>query len=299
MSRKPSHSPHTEHRRDRRRSPSRGGTGEHPPRYGNTTNATTPVRPNPRTRQRLSQNLLTDHAVAAAIVRYADVGRQESVIEVGPGEGILTRALARNGNRITAYELDPRYAKRLAATYRNNPDVTCHHRDFLTVTPPSEAFSVVANIPYSRTNAIVGWCLDASAMTSATLVTQWEYARKRTGDYGRWSRLTVLSWPRHEWRLLGRIDRRRFRPVPRVDSGILRIERRDEPLLSPRLYRLYEELVMAGFIGTGGDLHHSLRGMARASRLRKALAQADIHPGVPVGYIRPGQWVRLARALGR
>ena len=62
------------------------------------------------------------------------------------------------------------------------------------------------NIPYSITSKIVDWCLRAPELTSATLTTQLEYARKRTGDYGSWTRLTVLTWPRHHWRLLARVD---------------------------------------------------------------------------------------------
>lgn len=297
MARQNSRSHHTAgKRKDRFTKRSRGGAGEQRPLRTGGHNATPSARINQR--KKLSQNFLTDPRIAAAVVRQAEVGGSRLVLEIGPGQGILTKALARKCRRVTAYELDPKYARRLDAAYRDEPGVTCHHRDFLTVKAPQEAFSVVANIPYSRTNAIVYWCLEAPTLESATLITQWEYARKRSGDYGRWSRLTVLSWPRYDWRLLGRIDRRKFHPVPRIDSGILRIDRRGRPLLSGEQLRRYEELVMLGFTGVGGDLYGSLRRAVPANRLRKALAGADINPGVPVGYVSPTQWLRLTDAIG-
>jgi 23S rRNA (adenine-N6)-dimethyltransferase len=248
-------------------------------------------------RRRLSQNFLTDPKVAAFIVRLSEVSRDDLVVEPGPGPGMLTRALLRKCGRVTAYEIDPRYAARLADIYRTDPRMRCMHQDFLTAHPPREPFSVVANIPYSRTNAIVDWCLSAPTMTSATLVTQWEYARKRTGDYGRWSRLTVLHWPRFDWRLAARIDRREFEPVPRVDSAVLRLIRRPEPLLTGRELDHHRRLVMLGFTGVGGDLYSSLRREVPDRLLRRAFTESDVDRRTPVGHVSPTEWVDLVRWL--
>ena len=79
----------------------------------------------------------------------------------------------------------------------------------------------------SGTAALVDRCLRAPALTDATLLTQLEYARKRPGDHGSWTRLTVLTRPRYAWRLIGRVGRHSFRPVPRVDAGIVRVARLD------------------------------------------------------------------------
>src|SRR5262249_4800634 len=130
--------------------------------------------------------------------------------------------------------------------------------DFLAAPPPGTPFAVVGNIPYALTSAVVGWCLAAGRLTSATLLTQLEYARKRTGDYGRWSRLTIETWPRYHWGLAGRIPRTAFRPVPAVDGGILRLTRRPVPLVPDASLHDYRELVRLGFGGVGGSLHASL-----------------------------------------
>ncbi|MFE0920620.1 ribosomal RNA small subunit methyltransferase A [Streptomyces nigra] len=139
---------------------------------------------------------------------------------------------------------------------------------------------------------------DAPHLTDATLLTQLEYARKRTGDYGSWTRLTVLTWPRHEWRLAGRVGRRSFRPVPRVDAGIVRIERRRTPLLAPGADAGWRELVELGFSGAGGSLHASLRRARPRRRVDAAFRAAGLDRDVLVGEVPPWTWLRLHEVLG-
>jgi 23S rRNA (adenine-N6)-dimethyltransferase len=155
----------------------------------------------------------------------------------------------------------------------------------------------VGNIPYARTADIVRWCLAAPALTGAVMVTQLEYARKRTGGYGRWSRLTVLTWPEWSWSLAGRIDRGRFHPRPRVDAGILVLRRRAEPLVAPEHRHAYRSLVELGFEGVGGSLQASLRRAHPARRVAAALRAAGVAPDAPVGAVSPDQWLTVFDAL--
>ena len=145
------------------------------------------------------QNLLTAPDAVRRLVDAAQLEPVEVVVEVGSGRGHLTAALARRCRRVIAYEVDPV----LAAALPGRGDVTVRVADFLAAAPPAEPFTVVGNIPYALTSAVVDWCLHAPGLTAATLLTQLEYARKRTGDYGRWSRLTILTWPSVGWRLAG------------------------------------------------------------------------------------------------
>ncbi|MEC3891487.1 ErmE/ErmH/ErmO/ErmR family 23S rRNA (adenine(2058)-N(6))-methyltransferase [Nocardiopsis sp. LDBS1602] len=249
-------------------------------------------------RRRLSQNFLTDPATARRVVRIARPAPDSTVVEVGPGDGALTRFLVREAGRVIAYEIDPTLAARLTERYRERaPDVRIVRGDFTRARPPRSPFSVVGNIPYSRTADIVRWCLNAPGLTSATFITQWEYARKRTGAYGRWTLLTVLTWPEWSWSLVGRIGRERFRPVPRVDAGVLVLRRREEPLLPREDLREYRRLVEIGFGGVGGSLSASLRRAYPARRVASALREAGVDPSAPVGLVAPDRWVALVRSL--
>ncbi|MDA0565560.1 ErmE/ErmH/ErmO/ErmR family 23S rRNA (adenine(2058)-N(6))-methyltransferase [Streptomonospora sp. S1-112] len=248
-------------------------------------------------RRRYSQNFLTDPAVARAVVRASGVGPADTVWEVGAGEGMITRHLLPACAHLTAYEIDPRLAATLRRRFGGRVRVV--RADFRTAHPPSAPFHVVGNIPYAITAAIVDWCLAAPSLRSATLVTQLEYARKRTGGFGRWSRLTVLHWPRFDWRMGPRIHRDRFTPVPRVDSAVLLLRRRDRPLLPREALGEYRRLVETGFTGVGGSLRASLRTAAPVRRVDAALAWAGVPRGALVAEVSPDQWVRLFAHLHR
>jgi 23S rRNA (adenine-N6)-dimethyltransferase len=157
---------------------------------------TSPITQQNRTRpvpSRTVPELLSDPAAVERILRAARPGPRDLVVEVGAGRGQLTRALAAECGRVLAYEIDPHLAADLAVTCAALRSVTCLPGDFLGVAPPRGPFAVVGNIPWALTAPVVEWCLRAPGLTSATLLTQLEYARKRAGDYGRWSRLTVLT----------------------------------------------------------------------------------------------------------
>ncbi|MCF6523721.1 ErmE/ErmH/ErmO/ErmR family 23S rRNA (adenine(2058)-N(6))-methyltransferase [Streptomyces sp. JJ36] len=251
-----------------------------------------------RRRTTLSQNFLHDPAAVRRIVRAAALAPDDLVVEPGAGEGALTRALARSGRRVVAYELDHRLAAGLPRRLGDlAAGVRVVHGDFLRADPPREPFAVVGNIPYSRTADIVRWCLAAPALTSATLLTQLEYARKRTGGYGRWSLLTVRTWPEYAWRRGPRVGRAAFTPVPRTDSAVLRLVRRPAPLLPYGRLPAYRAFVEHGFTGTGGSLAATLSRRHRPARVRAAFRALGLDPSLPVGLVHPDHWAELFRAL--
>ncbi|ASW56532.1 ErmE/ErmH/ErmO/ErmR family 23S rRNA (adenine(2058)-N(6))-methyltransferase [Plantactinospora sp. KBS50] len=257
-------------------------------------------RPDPRTerdrsRRVLSQNFLADPAALRRIVHAARTGPGDLVLEFGAGPGALTRALSAAGCRVLAYEVDPELAAALAAA--DLPRVLVRPDDFLAAPAPPEPFAVVGNIPWALTARVVDWCLAAPRLRSATLLTQLEYARKRTGDFDRWSRLTILTWPRYRWRLAGRVSRSAFRPVPAVDAGILRLDRRSAPLLPAGELPRYARLVQCGFTGVGGSLHASLRRRYPPGRVDAAFRAARLDRSTPVGRVWPEQWLALHRLL--
>lgn len=250
-----------------------------------------------RSRRVLSQNFLADPSAVARVVRAARPEPDDLLVEVGAGRGQLTRPLAARCRRLVAYEVDPSVTAELAAVCAVLPGVDHRPTDFLAASPPEEPFAVVGNIPWSLTAAVVRWCLAAPRLRAATLLTQLEYARKRTGDYGRWSRLTVATWPEFDWKLAGRVSRTAFRPVPRVDAGILRLDRRPEPLLPVAALPAYRRMVELGFGGVGGSLAASLRTVHPRPRVDGALRAVRLDPATPVGEVWPEQWLVLFRLL--
>ncbi|MEU7633073.1 23S ribosomal RNA methyltransferase Erm [Nocardia sp. NPDC049220] len=248
-------------------------------------------------RKRLSQNFLVDAGAAHLIVRTAGVTADDLVLEIGPGNGMLTRRLLDAAGRIRAYEKDPRYATLLRRRYANDQRIQLFHRDFRDVRAPRAPFAVVANVPFAITTDIVRWCLAARHLTSATLLTQAEFARKHSGDYGWWTELTVSHWPTVSVELGARIGKDSFHPVPRVDAAILRVCARPDPLLPHELIGDYRRVVELGFSGVGGSLAASLRRQFPTHAVRRACAVAEIPLDRPVGLVSPDHWTTLYRAL--
>jgi len=248
-------------------------------------------------RRQLSQNYLRSPEAARQFLTAVRLPPDGLCLEVGAGEGILTTRLAAMTGEVIAYEIDPHLVDRLRARVAGKPNVRVVAGDFLAARPPSRPFQVVGNAPFSLTSPIIDWCLHASRMTAATLITQLEYARKRTGGYGRWSQLTVSTWPQVRWILRGTIPRTEFRPVPRVDAGILRLERRPEPLISPARQGAYRRLVQAGFTGVGGSVQASLRRTYPPDKVAAACANAGVDRRTIVAYVSPDQWIQIFTAL--
>jgi 23S rRNA (adenine-N6)-dimethyltransferase len=244
-----------------------------------------------RTRRVFGQNFLADPLVVQRIVKAADLPSDGLVYEIGAGRGRLTAALTGRQRRVVAYEVDPA----MAAALPSLPGLEIKTEDFLRVRPPAEPFAVVGNIPYALTAAVVDWCLRAETLTTATLLTQLEYARKRTGDYGRWSRLTISTWPVTSWRLAGRIPRTAFRPVPRVDGGVLRLARRPVPLVAD--LTAYRRMVELGFTGVGGSLHATLSRRYGRARTTGVFRAVRVPTDAPVGEVWPEQWLTLFSLL--
>lgn len=250
-----------------------------------------------RTRQRLSQNFLTDAGAARRIVRSAELRAGDLVLEIGPGDGMLTRHLLDVAGQIRAYEKDPFYVAKLRGRFAGEPRIRLFHTDFRAVRAPAEPFAVVANIPFGITTDIVRWCLKAPALTSATLLTQYEFARKHSGDYGRWSKLTITHWPTVGMELGARVRRDSFHPVPRVDAAVLRLRRRPSPLLPAAALADYRRIVELGFSGVGGSVASSLRTRFPARTVRAACRGAGIALDEPVGTVDPHRWLTLYRGL--
>jgi 23S rRNA (adenine-N6)-dimethyltransferase len=243
-------------------------------------------------RRTLSQNFMRPSGIDR-FMNVVDLDPDLLCLEVGAGEGALTERLAVHCHSLRVYEIDKQVARKLSTRLAHYEHVQLVVGDFLEATAPTETFQVVGNVPYSRTSDIINWCLRAPTLTRGTFTVQLEYAKKRTGSYGRWSRLTILSWPNFSWELLGVIPRYEFSPIPRVDSGVMTIKRRVETLVSADLMASYEDFVKLGFTGVGGSLYATLQRRYPTNRLRVAFKNAALDRATVVAFVTPEQWLKL------
>lgn len=245
----------------------------------------------------MSQNFLRDPRGVQSFLQALPEPDGLPAIEVGTGDGALTVRLAAHFGTLTTWELDEAVAATARRRIGGAPGIRFETGDFLASRPPRTPFHLAGNIPFGQTTTIVTWSLAAASLQSATLITQWEFARKRSGDYGRWTKTTVLSWPWFAWDLGDRIARRAFAPVPATDAGVLRLTRRAVPLLPLADRARWERDVEAAFLGKGGSLHASLSEFHRRADLDTAFTRAGLDRDVVVGFVHPDELVAVVRAL--
>lgn len=201
-------------------------------------------------RHEFGQNFLTDRRIIDTVVDL--VSRTAGpIVEIGPGDGALTVPLQSLRRPITAVEIDRRHAQMLRRRVELTTAVV--HGDFLRYRLPRQPHTVVGNLPFHQTTAMLRRLLHTEHWTSAVLLMQWEVARRRAGVGGA-TMMTAQWWPWYDFALVERVPAAAFTPRPGVDAGLLTIARRADPLVDPAARRRYGSFVHAVFTGRGHGL---------------------------------------------
>ncbi|MFC9560596.1 23S ribosomal RNA methyltransferase Erm [Agromyces sp. NPDC056965] len=229
-------------------------------------------------RHELGQNFLVDRRVVDRFVALT-AAAHGPIVELGAGSGAITRELAALGRPLTALEIDRRRADSLRREFVDDPHVTIVQADALAWRYPTAQHTIVGNVPFHLTTAIMRSLLARGGWTDAALLTQWEVARRRCGVGG--SSLLTAQWdPWFTFRLHERVPARAFKPAPSVDGGVFTIERRSEPLVPAADTAAYQAFVAEVYRGKGRGLAQILR---RTSRPLRADRVAGLLRAVGVG----------------
>lgn len=244
-------------------------------------------------RHELGQNFLTHRPT---IDRIASLVTHTAgpILEIGAGDGALTRRLATLARPVTAIEIDEHRARRLQRTL---PTVDVVHADALRY--PLDSPVIVGNIPFHLTTPILRRLLSMRTWEHALLLTQWEVARKRAGVGGR-TMMTAQAAPWSTFALHGRVASWAFAPMPSVDGGILGIIRRGSPLVADDQRHAYERFVQSVFRGRGGTLARVLHNATHVSpsHARRILRVAGIGDARLPRDLDADQWAALWSACG-
>jgi 23S rRNA (adenine-N6)-dimethyltransferase len=236
----------------------------------------------------LGQNFLHDTDVISRIVSLV-AQTSGTIVEWGTGDGALTVPLAGLNRALEGIEIDPDKAKRLGRRF--GPHVCISEGDILRHAPPPGS-TLVSNVPFHLTTPVLRHLLLSTGWVRAILVVQWEVARKRAGVGGS-TQLTAQWWPWYEFRLEARVPAASFSPMPSVDGGILRIDRRSAPLLSEAERQSYQGWVKRIFSGRGRTLQEVLAvsgGLSRRASARFCRDQSLPSRALPRD-LTASQWI--------
>ncbi|WP_068786406.1 23S ribosomal RNA methyltransferase Erm [Paenibacillus phocaensis] len=180
----------------------------------------------------LGQHLLHNKKLILEIVERAEISDGETVLELGAGQGALTVALSQKAAKVLAIEYDPGFVEKLKQKTEQLANVKVVRQDILKLRLPKEAFLVVSNIPFSITTPILKQLLSqpATGLHRALLIMEKGAARRFTGTQVKDA--YVLAWKMwFDFKFIKLIPRMNFAPPPSVDSALVRIDRKREPLV--------------------------------------------------------------------
>ncbi len=255
----------------------------------------------PATNKSLGQHWLTDEFALQAMCNAANVKSEDTVLEIGPGLGTLTKLLVEQAEKVVAVEFDEKLARGLPKRVKaENLTVTyCDILKFDLTSLPAN-YKVVANIPYYLTSKLLRVLSESSNPPAAVaLLVQKEVAERVAAQPGDMSLLSVSVQWYFAATLQEVVPARLFTPPPKVDSQIIQLVRRAEPLFPEVDTAAFFRLVKAGFSARRKTLHNSLSAGLRMPKaaISDLLDQAKIDPRTRPQELSLADWHRLYVAV--
>ena len=237
------------------------------------------------------QHFLRSSRLAAALVRDADVARDDLVVDVGAGTGMLTHALLDAGARVITVERDAPLAAGLRARFGGS--ISLVEADALDWPLPTEPFAVVANLPFAGSGAILSRLL-RGPVTHAVVIVEWAFAQKQAAVWP--TTLKSAYWRAfYEVELARRLDRTAFAPSPSVDAALLRFTRRAHPLVPTSEAQPYWQF-LSGAFHAGTEIRRSVLTPLQVKRLAPALG---FRPSARPRDLDACQWAGIYAASRR
>lgn len=253
----------------------------------------------PYAKKSLGQHWLNDQATLEDICDAAAIDGSDTILEIGPGPGSLTKLLVQEAHKVIAVEYDERFARALLQTVNaDNLEVT--HQDILKfdLTKLPKNYKVVANIPYYLTSNLLR-VLSESANPPQTIVLliQKEVAERVAAKAGEMSLLSVSVQLYYHATLGVKVPAHLFTPPPKVDSQVLILTRREDIITNPSPDSLLK-VVKAGFSARRKTLLNSLSGGLRLDKptVARLLEASDLSPTMRPQELSLEDWHRLTKA---
>jgi 16S rRNA (adenine1518-N6/adenine1519-N6)-dimethyltransferase len=259
--------------------------------------------------KRLGQNFLIDDHIIQKIIRTAGITNADHVLEIGAGLGNLTRYLGYTADQVIAVEIDGRLTPVLSDIVKPYSNVQIIQSDILEIDPgdlfanasPHLGYTVIANIPYYITSAVIRHLLESKPRPDKIFLTiQREVAQRICEKPGKLSLLALSVQVYGEPKIAFNIPSGAFYPQPKVTSSFLQIATYPEPRISPSLLDLFFKLSKAGFSQKRKKLRNSLaKGMTwSVDKTEDFLMASGIDPNRRAETLSIDEWGALAARLG-
>ena len=266
-----------------------------------------------RPRKHLAQHWLRSDKALNSIVKAAELKEDDSILEIGPGKGVLTRQILSKVKSLVAVEIDSDLCKLLVEKFGEEENFLLLNEDFLTLDLPAlvkdfpqfqNQNKVVANIPYNITGPIIEKLLGKIASPNPqpydliVLLVQKEVAERIVAKPGRTSfgALSVRVQYLADCEMICTVPSIAFYPPPKVDSAVIKLMPREREIVAKNPRQL-ETLVKLGFSAKRKMLRNNLQSLIERENLTKLLEKLSVNPQARAEELSVMQWVSLANEL--
>lgn len=262
--------------------------------------------------KRFGQNFLVDSHVLDKIIQSAGVTREDCVLEIGPGIGTMTQALAEAAGRVVAVEIDDHLIPILQQTLKDYPNVEIIHGDILKLDVNEiaakynggRALQVVANLPYYITTPIIMGLFESGVpLKSITIMVQKEVADRMKAEPGSkaYGALSLAVQYYAEPYLAANVPPNCFIPRPSVGSAVIRLTRHEKPPVEVTDEKLLFQLIRASFNQRRKTLANSLNNSPELhfskEQIQEAIASLKVSPSVRGEALTLEQFAQLCNWL--
>ena len=239
-----------------------------------------------------SQNFIRRPELVSDLLKETDIGRDDLVVEIGPGKGVITRKLAEIARKVVAVEKDPRLVNKLKAEFSGQSGVEIVEAEFLTWHLPEEPHKVFSNIPFQATADIIGKITTPpNSPLESYLIIQKEAAERFITAFKK-TQAAVLLEPFYETTVVRSIDRREFEPVPNVDAVLARFRKREKPLIDENKRQSFRDFVIYGFNQWQPTIGKSLSKVFSGRQLNRMEHDLDLE-GLKPSEVTAEKWREL------
>lgn len=251
-----------------------------------------------RARKRFGQHFLADPGVIDAIVRSINASKDDVVVEIGPGRGAITAALAANAGHLHAIELDRDLVAKLRRQYDDNPSVTIHEGDALAFdfSTLGDRLRIVGNLPYNISTPLLFHLLNyRDHILDMHFMLQKEVVDRMAAGPGSktYGRLSIMLGCHLSIESLFDVDRSAFDPPPEITSAVVRLDPLPAGSFDIQDEALLSKLVASAFMKRRKTVRNALKDHVETAHLEAV----GIDPGLRPEQISITKYVQLSNHL--
>ena len=245
-----------------------------------------------------SQNFLKDQNLAEQLVANSSITNSDVVYEIGSGKGIITEILASHCKSVIAIETDPNLAIKLKQKFQHASNVQIQEIDFLVYSLPKYNYKVFSNIPFNITASIVRKLVYAPVPPEdCYLIIQQEAAIKLAGTPDKEMLFSILIKPLFELSIIHHFKRTDFIPEPNVSIVLLRIHKRNVPLILEGQNSMYKDFVSYAFNRSIPDLRNGMKHIFTSNQFSRLARDFQFKESITPSQLTFDQWLSLFKSF--